>query len=152
MNTCVLLLEGTIVSTSHCGYCSGNECDDLVLTEQHAVTLHYSSYDTLDHLKYLQSIDALDELFNKVIQFSYKMFHIGEENYYDEFRGLSGYCRPSPSGRHHETDFTATKVIKVIDINDDAIGENVHVNPVWFYAHINEFALADFINLLQSSQ
>lgn len=142
VHTCILLIEGIVVSASHDGYCSGGSCEDIEVTEQHYVCLEYFSDKVFEQLKYLESIKALDELFNAEIGFNYKMLHLNEEDYHNHtWGGQSGYCGESPSGRRHETDFTATKVISVSDNNADG----VNVEPYWVKAEINEKALEDFV-------
>lgn len=145
-HSCILLLEGTVVSASHDGYCSGNECEDIEVTEQHYVLLECFSDKVIEQLKYLESVNALDELFNSEIGFSYKTGGLNEDNYHVKTFGPQyGFCNPSPSGRHHETDFTATKVLGVLDNN----APGVNVDPYWVKAEINEKALEEFVGLLQ---
>ena len=124
----------------------GGDCEDIEVTEQHSVLLECFSDKVIEQLKYLESIDALDELFNSEIGFSYKMYGLDEDDYHSHtYGGHSGYCGESPSGRHHETDFTATKVVSVLDI--DVPG--VNVENYWSKAEIKEKALEEFVGLLQ---
>lgn len=148
VHTCILLIEGIVVSASHDGYCSGGDCEDIEVTERHYVYLECFSDKVIEQLKYLESIKALDELFNAKIGFNYKIRGLDEEDYHNHtWGGQSGYCGESPSGRHHETDFTATKVISVLDNN--TVG--INTEQYWAKAEINEKALGEFVLLTRKS-
>ena len=146
VHSCILFLEGKVVAASHDGYCSGDECEDIEVSEQHYIKLECSSDKVIDQLKYLESIDALGELFNNEIQFSYILMGLDENNYHTPTYGwYSYYCKNSPSGRNHEADFTATKVISVLDTIP--VGINIYNDshkPV-----INEKGLEKVVSLLK---
>lgn len=135
MYSCILVLEGDFVSAGHDGYCSGGDCEDTTTVETHYVTLECSSKTTIEQLKYLESINMLDELFGLPIDFKYFVGRLPEDS------GGSGYCGPSESGRHHEADFTATKILHVLDYNANA----KYVDPGWPVATINEKALDTYV-------
>lgn len=147
VSSCILLLEGKVVAAGHDGYCSGGDCDDIEVVEHHCVTLEYYSDEVIENLKYLESINALDDIFCSAIGFSYKMYGLNEGDYHPHsWGGQSGYCGSSESGRHHEADFTATKVLGVLDINSPGI----NIDPYWNTAEINERGLEKYVGLLQN--
>lgn len=101
---------------------------------------------TIEHLEYLESIDALNEIFNEQIGFEYKMTNLDEKSYHPFTWGhQSYYCEPSPTGRKHEADFTATKIVKILDTNTHGI----IIESDWDNAVINEVALRNYVEYVK---
>lgn len=144
VHSCILLLEGTFVSAGHYGIddiCQSDvECEDVETIERHYVRLKCFSQTVIEQLKYLESMNALDELFDPAIGFNYFVGGLPEDSVSD-----GGYCTPSDSGRQHEADFTVTKVVGVFD--NAPVG--VHVEDTWPEATINEQALDEFVSALE---
>lgn len=150
-DSCTLILAGDLDKADHDCYCSGNECEDTIEPHSRSVFLTCSTK-TIGHLKYLETMGMLNEIFNPDIGFNYVSDHEATEN-----RG-SYFCDEAPSGRKHEQTFTAKYITNILDDKCDPnllhmIRSRLQAGPKPYYytiATINEDALDQFVTALQT--